>query len=137
MQIYIVTRSTLKQDNFTSLQFPFNPQLKPLCLYCFSDPLSKSVNLQGKDASTPADKRFPSFMVLFTEEYLRTSVLCFLLLIFLHDRLYTGSVVSAGYPLSLSKPVSRCVPCNGRTIGLSVYTVPKFPNPIHLYDLQI
>jgi len=35
------------------------------------------------------------------------------------------------YPLSLSKPVPRCMPCKGRIFGLSVYAVPKFPNPIY------
>jgi hypothetical protein len=42
-------------------------------------------NLPGKDgndASMPAGKLFPSFMVLFTKEYLPTSALCFLLLTF-------------------------------------------------------
>jgi hypothetical protein len=43
----------------------------------------KVYNLQGKDAITPAGKRFQSFMVLFTEEYLPIFVFCFLLLIFL------------------------------------------------------
>jgi hypothetical protein len=78
------------------------------------------------------------FMVLFTKEYLPTSVLCCLLMNFsYHERPYSGSMIFAGYPLSLYKPVSRCMPCEGRTIGLSFYAVPKSPNQINLYNLQI
>jgi len=39
-------------------------------------------SLSGKDASKPAGNWFQVLMVLFTKEYLPTSVLCFLFLIF-------------------------------------------------------
>jgi len=39
-------------------------------------------NLQGKDAGKLAGNWFQLLMVLFTKEYLPTSVLCFLVLIF-------------------------------------------------------
>jgi hypothetical protein len=42
----------------------------------------KVLNLQGKVASTLGGNWFMLFMVLFTKEYLPTSVHCFLILIF-------------------------------------------------------
>jgi len=39
-------------------------------------------SLQGKDASKLADNWFQLLVALFTKEYLTTSVLCFLVLIF-------------------------------------------------------
>jgi hypothetical protein len=42
----------------------------------------KVLNLQGKVASTLGGNWFQLFMVLFTKEYLPTSVVCFLILIF-------------------------------------------------------
>jgi hypothetical protein len=50
---------------------------------------------------------------------------------------YTGSMVLARYPLLLSKQVSQFMTCKRRTNWLTFYAVPKFLNPIHLYDLQI
>jgi hypothetical protein len=70
-------------------------------------------------------------MVLFMKEYLPTFVLCFLVLIFwLWSSLH--SMVLEVCPLSLSKPVSQHMPWKGRIFGLSVFTVPKFPNLTHI-----
>jgi hypothetical protein len=56
----------------------------PLLVTTFLTLFLKMFNLQGKDASKSAGSRFQFFlMVLFTNEYLPTSVLCFLVLIFL------------------------------------------------------
>ena len=94
-------------------------------------------SLQGKEASKPAGNCFQLLMVLFTEEYLPTSILCFPLLII---RLWSSLLRKHGFrslsPLA-SKPVPRCMSWKRCKFGLSIFAVPKFPNPTHLYYLQI
>jgi len=70
--------------HFTSLHlFTLNPHMNSLACNYILNPLSKSVfSLQGKDASKPAGNRFQLLTVLFTKEYLPTTVLCFRVLIF-------------------------------------------------------
>jgi hypothetical protein len=62
--------------------FTFNPHLIYLFVTTFLTLFLKVFNLQGKDASKSAGNRFQFMMVLFTNEYLPMSVLCFLVLIF-------------------------------------------------------
>ena len=45
-------------------------------------------------------------------------------------------MVLESYPLSLSKPVHRCMTLKGRLFRLSVFAVPKSTKPTHLYYLQ-
>jgi hypothetical protein len=63
--------------------YPFDPHIIPDEAFALNFlNLLYLLNLQRKVASTPGGNWFQLFMVLFTKEYLRTSVLCFLVLIF-------------------------------------------------------
>jgi len=58
------------------------PTWIPLLVTTFLTLFLKMFSIQGKDPSKPAGNWFQLSMVLFTKEYLPTSVLCFLFLIF-------------------------------------------------------
>jgi len=77
-------------------------------------------------------------MVLFTKEYLPTSVLCFLVLNFpmtIFPTQVTWLQMSVSYRFPSPSP-GVCLE-KGRIFGVSIFAVPKFPNPTHLYYLQI
>jgi hypothetical protein len=129
--------------HFTSLHL-FTQHFTSSHLYTLKTPLEfplfittsltlflKGLNLQGKDASKSAGSWFQSVTVLFTNKYLPTSVLCFLVLISCYDRPYLGSMVLEVCPQSLSKPAPWCMPWTERTFLLSLCAVALFPNPSH------
>jgi hypothetical protein len=62
--------------------FRLNSQLFHLLVTIYLTLFLKVFNLQGKVASKSAGNWFQFMMVLFTNEYLPMSVLCFLVLIF-------------------------------------------------------
>ena len=72
-------------NHYTSHHFAYLhsvPTLIPLLVTTFLNLFLNVFSLQRKDASEPAGNCFQHLMVLFTMEYLPTSVLCFLVLIF-------------------------------------------------------
>jgi len=71
--------------HYTSHHFTYLhsiPSSIPLLVTTFLALFLNVFSLQGKEASKPAGNWFQLLMVLFTKEYLPTSVLCFLVLIF-------------------------------------------------------
>jgi hypothetical protein len=89
------------------------------------------LSLQGKDASRPAGNWFQLLMVLFTKEYLRTSVLCFLVLSF---RLWWSllSLVLEVYSSSLSKPSPGvCIYMNVGTVRIYTHSGSRFIRRFH------
>jgi len=102
--LHIITSVHATSLQFTSLHlFTLNPHLNPLLISTFLTVFLNVLSLQGKDASKPAGNWFQLLMVLFTKEYLPTSVLFFLVLSF---RLWSSvlSMVLEVYSASLSKP---------------------------------
>ena len=71
--------------HYTSHHFTYlhtTPTSNPLPVSTFLILFLNVFSLQGKDASKPAGNSLQFLMVLFMKEYLPTSVLCFLVLIF-------------------------------------------------------
>ena len=82
LHLYHVSSLHITTLHITSLIYTQSPLEFPLAVTTSLSLFLNVFSLQGKDASKPAGNLFQILMVLFTEKYLPTSVLCFLVLIF-------------------------------------------------------
>ena len=95
-------------------------------------------SLQGKDTSKPAGIWFQLLMVLFTKEYLPTSVFCFLVPIFPIMIIPTQVAwFENSIPCRFPSPSPGVCTEKGAYAVYQIFAVPKFPNPTPLYYSQI